>query len=117
MVVARGFSKGGGPYQWFRRYNICPPKEYMNQCENTNDWCCKDLPDGKRCLDKCQKFRQLGEASLPVDTGFYFKFQSDPVTGKPSGCPGFEDEKWIKGMIPENDDLDYDDRDGKNLKL
>ena len=89
----------------------------MNQCQNTNDWCCKDLPDGKRCLDKCQKFRQLGEASLPVDTGFYFKFQSDPVTGKPSGCPGFEDEKWIKGMIPENDDFDYDNRDGKNLKL
>ena len=28
--------------------------------------------------------------------GFYYKFESDPTTGRPSGCPGL-DKKWAKG--------------------
>ena len=36
------------------------------------------------------------ETSLPADTGFYYKFESDPVTGKPSGCPALDGD-WNKG--------------------
>ena len=36
------------------------------------------------------------ETSYAADTGFYFKFESDPVTGKPSGCPGL-DKEWEDG--------------------
>ena len=37
------------------------------------------------------------ETSLSAEMGFYYKFETDPETGMPSGCPNFEDEKFRTG--------------------
>ena len=88
--MARGYSKSGGPYQWFRMYNMCP----KNLLELDNA-CTQGVDEGK-CQPECQKWQQIMETSLAADTGFYYKFESDPVTGKPSGCPGL-DKEWPDG--------------------
>jgi len=42
---------------------------------------------------KCVKWKQIiAEILLPGDIRFYYKFQSDPVTDKPSWCPGLVGE-------------------------
>ena len=98
-VKALKFSKSGGPFQWFHRYNRCTG---YNKCGNINglssdDKCCQNLQNGQKCQESCQKWISLDESALPSDAGFYWKFQSDPETGVPSGCPGFV-ENWQNGM-------------------
>ena len=50
-----------------------------------------------QCQPSCQRFIQNDETALSSETGFYWKFESDPVTGRPFGCPGF-DKKWLEGI-------------------
>ena len=63
---------------------------------NTPAGCCDDLEPGMQCQPSCQRFIQNDETALASETGFYWKFGSDPVTGRPFGCPGF-DKKWLEG--------------------
>jgi len=49
-----------------------------------------------KCNLECQKSISLDESAIPSDTGFFWKFQSDPETGIPSGCPGFPNN-WPNG--------------------
>ena len=58
-------------------------------------FCSEDVDEGK-CKPECVKWKQIMETSLPAIARFYYKFQSDPVTGKPYGCPGLDGE-WDKG--------------------
>ena len=71
-------------------YNMCPKK--LLELDNA---CTQGVDEGK-CQPECQKWQQIMETSLAADTGFYYKFESDPVTGKPSGCPGL-DKEWPDG--------------------
>ena len=97
------FSKSGGPFQWFHRYDRCSGG---NGCGNifgdlnTNDKCCKDLEQDMKCNLECQKSISLDESAIPSDTGFFWKFQSDPETGIPSGCPGFPNN-WPNGNFDQ----------------
>ena len=58
--------------------------------------CCDDLDVGMQCQPSCQRDIQNDETALSSETGFYWKFESDPNTGRPFGCPGFN-EKWLLG--------------------
>ena len=49
-----------------------------------------------QCQPWCQKLLPNGESAMSVDLGLYQKFDNDPETGKPIGCPGFDD-KWVNG--------------------
>ena len=60
---------------------------------------------GLICHPYCVDWDRKGEASLPVDTGFYFRFDFDPVTGEPSGCTGFEDSDWRSRVAPKGEEL------------
>ena len=41
---------------------------------------------------------QNDETATPSEAGFYWKFQFDPETGFPSGCPGLDNaKKWKPG--------------------
>ena len=71
-------------------YNMCPKKLL-----NVNSKCTQGVEEGQ-CQPECVKWKQIMETSLPADTGFYYKFESDPVTGKPSGCPALDGD-WNKG--------------------
>ena len=59
--------------------------------------CCKNLDVGMQCQPACQRFIQNDETALSSETGFYWKFESDPNTGRPFGCPGFN-EKWLSAL-------------------
>ena len=96
QVQARGYSVGGGPYQWFRRYKMCPKDIHKGKDAKTYSKCLTNLDEGQQCKPECVKWHQIMETSYAADTGFYFKFESDPVTGKPSGCPGL-DKEWEDG--------------------
>ena len=108
VVKARSFSKSGGPFQWVHRYDRCPASNTCASITNGNplfdraepdtpEGCCDNLEPGMYCQPSCQRWIQNDETALPSDTGFYWKFQSDPVTGRPSGCPGFDNEKFQIG--------------------
>ena len=47
-----------------------------------------------QCNPSCVEPRGRMEASLPAELGFYWKFESDPETGMPSGCPNFDAAKF-----------------------
>ena len=56
-----------------------------------------------QCQPSCQRDIQNDETALASETGFYWKFESDPETGRPFGCPGFDNDKWLTGkyfLIP-----------------
>ena len=61
---------------------------------NTPNGCCDNLEAGMQCQPSCQRDIQNDETAIASDVGFYHKFQADPDTGRPSGCPGFEDNFW-----------------------
>ena len=50
-----------------------------------------------QCNPSCVEPRGRMEAALPAEVGFYWKFESDPETGLPSGCPNFDDPKFQSG--------------------
>ena len=61
--------------------------------------CCKNLDDGMYCQPDCQRYIQNDETAAASETGFYWKFNSDPDTGRPYGCSGLDsDPKWAKGV-------------------
>ena len=119
--MARGFSEGLGPYQWFRSYRACTISSVLD-CDTTNSKfvkrCCLKDPNWKNtatyksqglvCHPQCVDWDRKGEASLPVDTGFYFRFDFDPVTGEPSGanCTGFDDPNWKNRVGPKGEEDD-----------
>ena len=39
------------------------------------------------------RFIANDETALSVDVGFYLDFKVDNITGRPSGCPAFDEEK------------------------
>ena len=50
------------------------------------------------CQESCQRFIQNDETATPSETGFYWHFESDPITGRPYGCPGLDNnKKWSEG--------------------
>ena len=49
-----------------------------------------------QCQPSCQRDIQNDETALASETGFYWKFESDPFTGRPYGCPGFN-QNWLDG--------------------
>ena len=120
VVVARGFTEGWGPYQWFRSYKACTISSILD-CDNpdaskTVKRCClkdknwHDTPtykkQGLKCHPRCVNWNRKGEASLAIDAGFYYHFEFDPKTGEPKGCPGFDDPNWknkvgIKDELPQ----------------
>ena len=100
-VKALGFQKDGGPFHWFHTWDRCPSQQ---ECDTnaegiTPKTCCQNLDDGKHCQASCQRLREgppNRETALAVDIGLYQKFETDPETGKPFGCPGF-DTDWMSG--------------------
>ena len=65
---------------------------------NTPAGCCDNLEPGMYCQESCQKSIQNDETATPSETGFYWHFESDPVTGRPYGCPGLDNnKKWSEG--------------------
>jgi len=96
QVVGRGLSVGGGPFQWFRKFNMCPKN--TQELLAKNEGCGADLPAGHQCKPECQTWQQIMETSFHADAGFYYKFETDPVTGKPSGCKGFDNWGKAKGF-------------------
>ena len=140
-IIANGYSKSGGPFQWFHRYirkviHICQINTYLyqiikifhhyrcpasnecstvwtetdgwmrsgwNRAEPPSDGCCVDnkgnpLAEGLYCNPDCEREIQNDETATPSEAGFYFKFESDPDTGFPYGCPGLDgNKKWVPG--------------------
>ena len=65
---------------------------------NTPEHCCENLSEGMFCQPDCMKSIQNDETATPSEAGFYWKFQFDPETGFPSGCPGLDNNKrWKPG--------------------
>ena len=54
--------------------------------------CCDNLEEGQKCKEGCMKFIANDETALSVDVGFYLDFQVDDITGRPHGCPVFDDQ-------------------------
>ena len=50
------------------------------------------------CQPWCQRLIQNDETALSSDVGFYYKFDFDPQTGRPFGCPGY-DQSWVEGNL------------------
>ena len=42
------------------------------------------------CNPVCQRRQQNGETALAADMGYYFDFNVDVETGRPSGCPSLD---------------------------
>ena len=120
VVVARVFTEGWGPYQWFRSYRACTITSILD-CDNpdasdTVRRCCFKDPNwydtpkyekqDLKCHPRCVNWDRKGEASLAIDAGFYYHFDFDPVTGEPSGCPGFDDPNWKNRIGPKGVDDD-----------
>ena len=59
----------------------------------TPEGCCDDLAEGEKCQERCMRFIANDETALSVDVGFYLDFKVDNITGRPSGCPAFDEEK------------------------
>ena len=59
------------------------------------------LEQGMQCQPSCQRDIQNDETALSSETGFYWKFESDPETGRPFGCPGFDNDKWLTGTLAD----------------
>ena len=140
-VNALRVSESGGPFQWFHRYVRCPASNNCSRAwREGEDWnrtavetinfdpvddsidgaepptpegCCDNLEEGMYCQPWCVRAIQNDETALASETGFYWKFNFDPDTGLPSGCPGFDHHNWkpgpgiIKGVIPDCDKEDY----------
>jgi len=96
QVNARRVTKNGGPFQWWKRYQMCDSHvsmclEQPGQC-SAYDKCLKGFAGvnptygGKLCNPKCEKSDTVMETSLAADVGLYFHFESDPKTGQPHGC-------------------------------
>merc|ERR1712038_74290 len=96
QVNARRVTKNGGPFQWWKRYQMCDSHvsmclEQPGQCA-AYDKCLKGFPGenptygGKLCNPKCEKSDTVMETSLAADVGLYYHFESDPKTGQPHGC-------------------------------
>ena len=89
--------------------------QYNRQsAERLEQICCSGLEpgDGRKCTDKCVRDQQQDETAIPSDVGFYHKFDFDPETGRPSGCPGYESDEWKndihhKIVYPKCDKEDY----------
>ena len=75
---------------------MCPKDIHKGKDAKTYSNCLTNLEEGQQCKPECVKWHQIMETSYAADTGFYFKFESDSVTGKPSGCPGL-DKEWEDG--------------------
>ena len=73
----------------------------------TPDGCCDDLADGQFCQSDCVRWIQNDETATPSEMGFYYKFESDPTTGRPSGCRGL-DKKWKGSVWPDCLKEDYE---------
>lgn len=120
IVSCRGNFQDGGPCQWFHAFdNRCPA---TNACINSMAnmlglrnseaknadleraeppapaSCCQDLEPGLYCKPECVGRRRNGETAMSAETGFYRKFSSDPVTGRPFGCPGLDNAKFQSGQ-------------------
>ena len=84
----------------------------MDRAEpRTPEGCCDDLNvngEELKCQPDCVRWIQNDETALPCETGFYHKFESDPITGEPYGCPGFEAAKtnW-QSALPNCQKEDY----------
>ena len=77
---------------------------------DTPEGCCDDLPEGYKCQPSCQRRIQNDETALAVDVGYYFDFDVDPETGRPSGCPAFDDQKrknWSGSDVVDCDKQSY----------
>ena len=104
-----------GPWDWSLFTQTCSTaicqeladagEEYhMNSCCHWVDYCaanpakclfeenelCTD-PDGSKCT-KMDHF--ISESMLSPDIGLYYKFSTDK-DGRPYGCPGMDNPKWI----------------------
>ena len=61
--------------------------------------CCAGIKPGTGChaTQECHGQMRVGTA-LSSDVGFYFKFDRDMATGKPSGCAGLDNNPgWVDG--------------------
>ena len=111
QLTARRVTKSGGPFQWWKRYDMCDsrvtllaftdPKDMKSKqdvWQDVYDRCLKDYPGenkdygGKLCAPECQRTQRVMETSLGADVGLYYHFESDPKTGQPYGCDGFTDD-------------------------
>ena len=82
---------------------LCPKKAIARELLERTDpaysnECCENLQDGQCCKPECVSVRVFDETAIAADMGLYYKFNTDPKTGMPSGCPGFDDEKWVKNL-------------------
>ena len=52
--------------------------------------------EGMYCQPSCMKRIQNDETALQAEVGFYRHFLVNETTGRPYGCPGFDDDvKWM----------------------
>jgi hypothetical protein len=102
QINARQVTVSGGPFQWWKRYQMCDSHiqmcvEQPGTCAAYNK-CLKGYPGtnptygGKLCNPKCEKSDTVMETSLAADVGLYYHFESDPKTGQPYGCDGIKDD-------------------------
>merc|ERR1712038_1732160 len=114
QLTARRVTKNGGPFQWWKRYDMCDSRvSFLAQNEmkdikgNHDVWqdvydrCVKGYTGknqinehygGIKCNPDCEKNQIVMETSLGADVGLYFHFESDPKTGQPYGCDGYTDD-------------------------
>merc|ERR1712141_100183 len=84
QVDARRVTKSGGPFQWWKRYQMCDSHIQRLEESYLYDKCLKDYPGtnkkygGKLCAPECEKPEQTMETSLAADVGLYWHFESDP---------------------------------------
>jgi len=63
---------------------------------NESKGCCKNLEPGHKCQTSCMRYIQNDETALSVDMGYYLDFNVDPETGRPTGCPAFDEDPEYK---------------------
>merc|ERR1711953_1628789 len=105
QVNARRVTVSGGPFQWWKRYQMCDSHVKGIEKSALYEKCLKDYPGtnskygGKKCAPGCEKPEIVMETSLAADVGLYYHFESDPKTGQPYGCDGFKDDinDWQDG--------------------
>lgn len=66
--------------------------------------CCDDdVAQGMKCdlecVDQAEDQETDQETGILADVGLFWKFDVDPDTGAPIGCPGFSDPAWAQGQI------------------
>ena len=60
---------------------------------------CNPLTDGRNCTS----LRFMQTSYLNVDMGLFLKFDTDEMSGRPIGCSGLKNIRWLENKKRESD--------------